>query len=912
MTRIFFLAALLVLGVSAQLPQRLTGEIRLEVKDPMGKPVAASGKLESLSTGVVRSFQADAQGRFTFAGVPYGRYRLEVRQEGFAAQSLLIDVQSATPVAQVVTMAVGNLAFKVDVIATTPLPGVDLEPNQIPTPVQTATQREIEQSGALALSDFLNQRLSGVNLNEIQGNPFQADVNYRGYTASPLLGTPQGLSVYLDGVRMNEPFADVVSWDLIPRFAISELALMPGSNPLFGLNTLGGALSLQTKDGRSQRGTTVQVAGGSFGRGTADIEHGGFNSKGLNWYVGSSLFFEDGWRDNSPSNVRQFFGKLGWQRTRTTLGLTVSYANNLLTGNALQEQRFLDRDYASVYTKSDVSKNRAPFVNLTARHSISNSLTFSGNVYYRLIRTNAFSGDINEASLDQSLYQPSAAERAALTAAGYTGFPTSGATAANTPFPFWRCIAQALLKDEPAEKCNGLINRNNTRQQNYGASGQMTWFGSLHGQRNQVTAGVAYDRNRADFGQSTELGYLNSDRSITGVKAFGDGVTGGTVDGEPFDTRVDLQGRIQTGSVYATDTLSVGRRLNLTLSGRYNRTVIENRDRINPGGGAGSLDGHHVFGRFNPAVGLTINPWLGNAWQSLNVYVSYTEGSRAPTAIELGCADPNQPCKLPNALAGDPPLEQVVTRTIEAGVRGGREGKWNWSAGWFRADNRQDILFVASQQTGFGYFKNFGKTLRQGMKLDVGGQLGRANWGGNYTFLDATFQSQELVNGTGNSASNALAKGLDGTISINPGAQIPLIPRHLFKAFADLQATSTLTAELGLLASSGAIARGNENNLHRADGQYYLGAGRSPGYVVANLGARFQVTHRLQLFAQINNLFDRRYYTAAQLGPTGFTATGTFIARPFAAVNGEFPIQQATFYAPGAPRAVSGGVSIKL
>lgn len=82
-----------------------------------------------------------------------------------------------------------------------------------------------------------------------QGNPFQPDLNFRGFTASPLLGTPQGLSVYMDGVRLNQPFGDVVSWDLIPRSVIGSIALMPGSNALFGLNTLGGALAIQTKDG---------------------------------------------------------------------------------------------------------------------------------------------------------------------------------------------------------------------------------------------------------------------------------------------------------------------------------------------------------------------------------------------------------------------------------------------------------------------------------------------------------------------------------------------------------------------------------------------------------------------------------------------------------------------------------------
>jgi outer membrane receptor protein involved in Fe transport len=149
--------------------------------------------------------------------------------------------------------------FAVGVIGTTPLPGVELPADQVPAPVQTATSEDIDRSGALDVSDFLNRRVNGVHVNEVQNNPFQPDVNYRGYSASPLLGTPQGLSVYMDGVRLNQPFGEVVSWDLIPRLAIASATMMPGSNPMFGLNTLGGALSLQTKDGRAFRGTTVQA-----------------------------------------------------------------------------------------------------------------------------------------------------------------------------------------------------------------------------------------------------------------------------------------------------------------------------------------------------------------------------------------------------------------------------------------------------------------------------------------------------------------------------------------------------------------------------------------------------------------------------------------------------------------------------
>jgi outer membrane cobalamin receptor len=140
--------------------------------------------------------------------------------------------------------------------------------------------------------------MNGVHVNEVQGNPFQTDVNYRGYTASPLLGTPQGLSVYMDGVRLNQPLGEVVSWDLIPQMVISSSTLMPGSNPLFGLNTLGGALSLQTKDGRNNAGTSVEAVYGADARRSIEFEHGGSRTSGLHWYAAGNLFAEDGWRED--------------------------------------------------------------------------------------------------------------------------------------------------------------------------------------------------------------------------------------------------------------------------------------------------------------------------------------------------------------------------------------------------------------------------------------------------------------------------------------------------------------------------------------------------------------------------------------------------------------------------------------
>ncbi|MBM3784925.1 MAG: TonB-dependent receptor [Acidobacteria bacterium] len=861
--------------------------LQLSVTDESVSPVEASGTLQSVA--VRRAFRTARDGKAELRDLPAGRYRLSVSRDGFAAHSEIVELGEGAPVSRAIVLRVGATSQSVNVVSVTPLAGLNRDLNEIPAPAQTATAKDM--AGTLDLSNYLSQSLQSVYINEVQGNPMQADLNYRGYTASPLLGTPQGLSIYMDGVRLNQPFGDVVSWDLLPKLVIAEVAVVPGSNPLFGLNTLGGAISMRTKDGADHAGTSLTLTGGAFGRKMADFEHGGAAANGWNWYTGNSLFFEDGWRESSPSNVRQFFGKAG----KGSVNLSLAYANNALIGNGLQEQKFLERDYSSVYTKPDVTANRSLFSNLSINRTLTPKLLFNANAYFRYIRTRTLNGDLNDDSLDQSVYQPNAAEQRALTQAGYRGFPTAGATAANTPFPFWRCLANVLLVDEPAEKCNGLLNRTASQQRNFGFGAQLSRYSARH----QFTAGGAYDGNSVNFVQSSELGFLNPDKTISGTGAFGDGVTGGEEDGEPYDTRVNLSGRIHSGGAYATDTIRWGA-ANITLSGRFNHTTVDNRDRIRPAAGTGSLTGRHSFNRFNPAIGATRR--LGGG---VTLYGGYTEGNRAPTSIELGCADPETPCRLPNALAGDPPLRQVVTKTYEFGVRGSAERGTQWSAGYFHAANYDDILFVASEQTGFGYFSNFGKTLRRGVEINARTRAGRATFGGGYTFLDATYQSEQEVNGASNSTNG------DEIIEIEAGDRIPLIPRNLLKAFVEVQATRRLRLSAHTFAASSSLARGNENGLHQPNGRTFIGPGSSPGYGVVNATAEYQLG-RVQLFVQANNLLDRRYYTGAQLGATGFAPNGNFLARPLPAVNGEFPLIHATFFAPGAPRAAWAGIRLKF
>ena len=532
-------------------------------------------------------------------------------------------------------------------------------------------------------------------------------------------------------------------------------------------------------------------------------------------------------------------------------------------------------------------------MNLALTQALGEKLSFSGNVYYRKIRTSTYNGDINDDSFDQALY-------------------AAGETVANTPFPSARCITNAEERDEPAEKCTGVINQTRTQQSQQGFTAQLVSDAPVFGLPSQLLAGVALDTSRSHFTQGSELGYLNPDRSITGVGAFGDGITGGDVDGEPYDTRVDLRGRTRTWSAFASQVLTLQTGLHLTLSGRYNRTDVKNRDAITPGGGTGSLDGDHRYSRFNPAIGLTFSP---NA--ALNVYVGANQGSRAPSSIELGCADPESPCKLPNAFAGDPPLKQVVTTTLEAGIRGSLAGGFSWNAGVFRSDNKDDLLFVADDSAGFGYFRNFGKTRRQGLELGAAWQPSPAlNVGINLSLLDATYRSAEAVDGTSNSSNESNEDGfpgVDGEIDIHPGDRIPLLPRRMVKLFADWRIGMQWSLNADISSVGESLARGNENGQHQADGIYYLGEGRSPAYTVMNLGLEWRPTPALKLFAQVNNLFDREYSTAAQLGPTGFNDAGAIQGRPFPAnANGDRPVRHATFYAPGAPRTVWVGLKFSL
>ena len=905
------------LSVSAQTAN--TSELRIHAKDATGRSMHARGTLYGPTGGHSRAVETSSDGSLTVSDLPYGSYTLVLSEPGFATQTMNFSVRGQIPVARELTFSVQGMNTTVTVISSTPIGSLDVPIDDVPVPVQTLSSKTIEDTNAIDLTDVIKRRLNGVYVNENQNNPFQPDVNYRGYTASPLVGAPAGLSVYLDGVRQNQPFGDVVQWDLIPKVAISSMELIPGSDPVYGLNTLGGAIAVQTKDGVTNRGIAVNAYGGSFGRRAIDMEYGG--SKGpWNWFAAGTLFHEDGWRVQSPSSVKQSFAKIGYNAGSTVLSLSGGYSINNLTGNGTQDIRAINRTvgqnigYNSVYSIPDATYQHSPFLTFNATQSLGHGLAINVNSYIRYTRTNTSNGDVNDDSFTESLYTLSATDKSTLTKAGIA-FPTTAINAANTPFPYLRCIAAAIAltsgitSAEPAEKCDGVDTDTVNRQHAYGFTGALSW-NTTH---NKLSLGAGFDRGGLTFVQNSQWGYLNPDGiTVTRVPAFDDGSEKGD-DGTLDDDRVNLHGVTTTPSFYVTDTFSLDKWV-FNAGGRYNHTDVNNSDRLPATvSGRPGLTADNKFQRFNPTVGVIYKP---NAL--VNAYFDYGESSRAPTSTELGCADPNFPCSLPNALVSDPPLKQVVSRTYEFGVRGNADNRYHYSAGYFHTINYDDLLFVASQQTGFGYFQNFGKTRRQGVEAAASGQFRNLGAGVEYTFLEATYQSTLIIEADSNSSnSNATSgeKGVTdgGLITIVPGDQIPQVPQHIFKVYTDYHPLKKFSISADFQAVGSSYVKGNENNLHQPDGQYYLGSGKVSAFGVVNLGARYSFGPRYQLFAEINNLLDKHYYTTGQLATSAYNDSGAFAAREFTPyASGDYPVRNTTYVSPGAPITVFGGLKISL
>lgn len=826
----------------------------------------------------------------------------------------------------------------------TPLPGVVIERSQTTTNVQSVTSTQLRESQAVNVTDYLGSNMQSVNVNDYTGNPFQQDVVYRGFSASPLIGTPQGLSVYLDGVRVNEPFGEVVNWDLIPINAIQRMELIPGSDPLFGLNTLGGALAITTKSGFTAPKGEIKILGGSWGRQQAQASLGGNNGT-VGAFLALHKFHEDGWRANSPSDVEQAFGRIDVQGRRVSGGISYLFANNTLVGNGLVPYEQYVTNPNSVFTSPDRVGNKVNHVTGNGRVELNDDMALSALAYHRKLEQRSNAGD----------YWEDFRAAAARLRLPCPNVPIPNATADGA--------VGVDLPGCPNVQPNGIFNIGQSDQNATGASLQYSWATDT----NQLVVGSAYDQNEVDFRQSQRLGFIDDNRNVVLTPERYDdlGLTALVQDIQ----RNNLHGGSQSMSLFAKNIWSARPNLHLTVGLRYNHTRVTSNlvaDRPIPlyqfddsffrrleqrcgaeiGGPANVLaryyctSGNYLYESLNPSGGIS---WLPR--EDLNFYVNWSKGTRVPSVIELGCARDRRAeqlaggsgtstgktpgCSIPTGLTYDPFLPQVRSYTTEVGVRGSVSESMLWNLSLYQTNLADDILFVSLGTRNRGVFDTFGKTRRRGMELGLEGEAGKHYFRASYSRIDATFESPAEIVNLSNSTS-AKEVGKVNTFLVEPGDRIPGIPRDSLRLAWRYRATRDFNIGLSMIANGWSYVRGNENNGHAPGGtdsngaptngtldptitvepgRRYVGEGKIPGYAIFNLLASYQVTRQLTFTVRVDNLFDTRYVTAGELALSPFAA-GQWGVRDVAGFNyNSNDWTHSTFVGPGAPRAAWLGLT---
>lgn len=744
----------------------------------------------------------------------------------------------------------------VETVGQAPLPGYGLPLDRIPGNARSIGADEIGLEGRPELPATL-ERLSGsIVRNEAQANPFQPDVQYRGFNASPLVGTPQGLAVYQNGVRLNQSFGDTVSWDLIPESAIRSVDLV-GSNPVFGLNAVGGAIALRMKTGFDYQGTEINGSVGAFGRTFLGVQSGARFGNAAT-YLAIEGLNEDGWRRFSPSQLRRLYGDLSFRGERARLGLSVTAATNRLTGNGTIPVEVFRADRRAVFTYPDQTYNQSLTLQANGAFDLTDRVSLETTAYVRRFRQrtlNADAAEVEECEDDPALEDLLCLEN------GQPLQTTAGLL-----------LGEDVLRDGPGA---GVVNRTRTSTTAYGASAQVVSAEPLLGRPNRFVAGASYDRGRTRFGATTELGLPTPDRSVAGLGLLLD-----LPDGDIAP--VELRATNDYSGFYVSNTLDLLPRLSATVGARFNVAHVNLLDQLGD-----DLNGSHRFSRLNPAGGLTWRPLDG-----LTVYGGYAEANRAPTPAELSCADPDRPCTLAAFFVADPPLKQVVSRTVEAGVRGDLSGpnavfggRLTWNAGVFRADLSDDILLVASQTRGRGYFQNAGDTRREGIEAGIGWRGARVNASVDYSFIDATFRDAVVLPGAGNPG-----EAEDGTITTRRGNQLPNIPRNRVRGNLDWRVLPVWSVGGSVSYTGSQYFRGDEANFVKPLGDFFT----------VDLRTSWQVGRGVEIYGLVRNLFDRRYGTFAALTETdGAEAFGLTLNDP-------------RTLSPGLPRAVYGGVRVRF
>jgi len=733
---------------------------------------------------------------------------------------------------------------------TTPIPGSGIEADKVPAFVNTVDANQIEREHSANIANALEKFVPSIVVNEVAGNPFQPSVQFRGFVASPVSGTPQGLAVYQNGVRINEAFGDTVNWDLIPTAAIQSVAVI-ANNPAFGLNALGGAINITMKNGFNYHGTEIDMMGGSFGRIQSSAQWG---KQYDNWAVYGALegVHDDGFRNFSPTDIKRFYGDVGFKNDVSEFHINMGAADNNFGATATAPIELLQQYWGATYTTPQTTSNRVGYVNLTERFEATPTWTIEGSAHVRLYDQNIL--DANSTGTQPCTADPT------LLCFGNGVAPANGLNGVQLTNPF---DPGAVL---------GENDRTTTHSTTIGASLQATNSDRLFGHTNQFVLGASFDSSVTQFSASAELGTIGPGFVVSGSGIFL-GPSGSPVSIGP----VELRATNQYTGLYALDTFDVTNALSITGGGRFNSAHIVLEDQI-----GSTLNGNDTYNRFNPIIGGTYKIVPG-----LSAYAGYSEANRTPTPLELGCADPARPCIIAAFLVSDPPLKQVVARTEEAGLRGSKDlsiGTLGWKAGVFRTINTDDILAIPSPVLqGFGYFQNVGSTRRQGIETEVTLKSSSVQLYASYALVDARFLNALEV------GSNSPFADANGNVQILPGNQIPAIPRNRVKASIDYSITDAFKVGGDALWVSSQYFVGDESNQ----------AQRVPSYAVFNLHGSYQINKTFQIYARADNVFDNRYATYGTFFDTG--AVPNF-------ANGGAPFTDPRSLSPARPRAFYTGL----
>ena len=773
-------------------------------------------------------------------------------------------------------------AVPAETTTTTPIPGV-VDQDKIPSNVQTAGAPDFSYTVTPDLLQSMVRALPGVALSSQTGNEFQLDFNYRGFIASPVIGTPQGLAVYQNGVRINEVFGDIVNWDFIPQNAINQLTLVP-SNPVYGLNATGGALAFQMKNGYTYHGVEGEVSGGSYGRAVASVQAGG-EVGNLSGYFTADAINDAGWRNDSPSSLRRVYADLGARGDQTEFHLTFTGADNFFNGTAATPVQMLDQNWSSIYTNPQTTHNQLAFLTASATWRPSDTWTYQAVAYYRDYHQAHVDGNNTNASNDTTVCPDPT----------LLCFPNLDGTVSNLTTTRGQRVPNSGALGFP--NILSEIDRTWTATNSFGGSVQAASSEKVFGLENNFVIGLSVDRGLVQFATTSELGTDNADQfpTVNGSGLFIDQPSG---DVAP----VGLGAHTLYTGLYATDTLDLTPRLSVTAGARYNFAQINLIDEL---GIDSALNSNNTYTHFNPMVGATYK-----LTPNLTLYGDYAIANRAPTPLELACSDPNRPCLIDSTLVGDPPLQQVVTYTYEAGLRGQfdlAKGQLNWSVGAYHALNTSDIINVSSPIIGHSFFQNAGDTVRKGIEANLTYKQDRWNIYANYTFVDATFQTPLTLQSPFNPFADA-----NGNIFVVPGDHIPGIPNFRFKLGGEYQITDPwkFGADLNVIGSQWLV--GDQSNQNP----------KLPAYWVVNLHSSYKISENVEVFGLVRNVFNQHYAVAgtffdiASYPFLNLTDPRTFTpGMPFAAylgVRGTLPSVTPVFAADTSRRLIAKAAPVSL